>query len=128
MRVLVVVVSGVVLLALVAAMASSCDASTHEMRILGLGATLVAGLVRLAFAGTASTPGVDTGSGPDSVRRGPPDPRPQLAGSTCSHCEQKIMLETEAVLCKTCQKPLHRECRKDHKQAAHAPRPAQAYR
>jgi hypothetical protein len=129
MRVLVVVLGGVVLLAVVAVSLSSCAADTHDMEILTFLVVMVGGLVRLLAAGKEShAVRANPPSGPDSVRLGPPDPRPQLAGSTCAQCEQKIMLEIEAVLCKTCERPLHRECRKQHRVDAHRPVSGQAYR
>jgi thiol:disulfide interchange protein len=129
MRVLVVVVSGVMILAFAAVVVTSCDTSPEGSRVIMLCLGLLGAVVRLASLAKGNR-AVPTGTepSPDSARFGPPDPRPQLAGSACAHCEQKIMLQTEAVLCKTCKKPLHRECRKQHKADAHRPISGQAYR
>jgi hypothetical protein len=128
-RVLVVVVSVVMSIAFLAVVATSCEAGEGEGRLLFLCFTLVAAIVRVAaMSKPTGAVAIGTEAAPDSARRGPPDPRPQLAGSTCAHCEQKIMLETEAALCKTCEKPLHRECRRQHKTDAHRPISGQAYR
>ena len=129
MRVLVVVVSIVMSIAFLAVVATSCEAGGGEGHLLLLCFTLVAAIVRVAVLDKPiGAVALGTEAAPDSARRGPPDPRPQLAGSTCAHCEQKIMLETEGALCKTCEKPLHRECRKPHKTDAHRPVSGQAYR
>jgi hypothetical protein len=128
-RVLLVVVSGVLILAFATVAVATCESSEGDLHGVGLLVLFAAGLVRLALSSRAGDAGAaGTGSGPSSVRRGPPDPRPQLAGSACAHCEQKIMLELEAALCKTCDKPLHRDCRKPHKTDAHRELSGQAYR
>lgn len=95
--------------------------------VMMLGAC-VAGLVTLVrvLASRSTAPG-----GWDDAtahRYGPPDPRPQLAGGRCDHCKQKIMTELEAALCKKCNVPLHRECRRDHRAETHRPRSGQVYR
>jgi len=128
-RVLLVVVSAVMLLAFLAVVVTSCDASAGEVRLYTLCFTIVGAIVRVAMMnnGRAGVP-PGTEPAPDSARRGPADPRPQLAGACCAQCDQKIMLQTEGALCKTCEKPLHRECRKAHKADAHRPVSGQAYR
>ena len=67
---------------------------------------------------------------PDQLigRFGPSDDRPQLVGSQCVHCAQKILTSMEAVPCKLCKEPLHRECRKDHRRDVHEKRSTSAYR
>jgi hypothetical protein len=67
---------------------------------------------------------------PDQLvgRFGPSDNKPQLAGSKCVHCEQKILISVEAVPCKHCQRPVHLECRKEHRRAAHVKPSPSVYR
>ncbi len=126
MRVLVLLVSTVLILALGTVLVTSCDADGSQLHILALCVALIAGVARLTRASTARPPGADVD--PSSLRFGPPDPRPQLAGSTCAHCARKVTVETDGVLCKACASPLHRECRKEHKADAHRPASGQAYR
>ncbi len=129
MRVLVGVVTAVMFIAFLSVVVTSCDASAGEARLLFVCFSLVATFVRLAMSSKpAGAVAVGTEASPDSARWGPPNARPQLAGATCGHCEQKIMLETEGALCKTCEKPLHRECRRQHKIDAHRVVSGQAYR
>jgi hypothetical protein len=67
---------------------------------------------------------------PDQLvgRFGPSDDSPQLAGSKCAGCEQKILTNVEAVHCKVCNQPVHRDCRKDHRRDAHTRRSPAVYR
>jgi hypothetical protein len=57
---------------------------------------------------------------PMSGQDEPEDPAPQIAGSKCVHCASKILFALEAKPCGTCGEPLHRDCRKDHRVAAHS--------
>jgi hypothetical protein len=50
---------------------------------------------------------------------------PQVAGSPCTHCRQRIVSHLEGTLCNQCQQPVHRACRKDHRANAH-PKPTRA--
>lgn len=61
-------------------------------------------------------------------RDGPEDPTPQLAGAKCVHCAQKITSELEGRFCKLCSAPIHHDCRKDHRLAAHTAPSRSAYR
>jgi hypothetical protein len=61
-------------------------------------------------------------------RYGPSDDQPQIAGSKCVSCEQKIVVVAEAVLCKRCKRPVHTECWTDHRRAAHQKRSSTVYR
>jgi hypothetical protein len=58
----------------------------------------------------------------------PPFTGPQLAGSECTHCHQRIISYLVGVQCKRCQLPLHRDCRKDHRAEAHARPASSVYR
>jgi hypothetical protein len=53
---------------------------------------------------------------------------PQLVGKDCVHCQRKIQMQSDGMLCKACQQPLHRACRKDHRVDAHRPEPRAVYR
>jgi hypothetical protein len=55
---------------------------------------------------------------------GPDDATPQLTGSKCIHCKQEILNSFYAVACKTCDQPVHKDCRKDHRRDAHAKAPS----
>jgi hypothetical protein len=61
-------------------------------------------------------------------RHGPSDDTPQLAGSKCVHCDRKILSVMEAAPCKACKKPLHNDCRKEHRADAHGKAPRAVYR
>jgi hypothetical protein len=67
---------------------------------------------------------------PDQLvgRFGPSDDSPQLAGSKCAACEQKILTDIEAAACKVCNQPVHRDCRRDHRRDAHRRRSPAVYR
>lgn len=83
---------------------------------------MLGGAVRLAravFEHDSPPQGVDSSREPDE----PPFIGPQLAGSECTHCHQKIISYLVGVQCKRFQLPLHRDCRKDHRAEAYA-RPA----
>src|SRR5262245_23287938 len=58
---------------------------------------------------------------PDQMRGryGPSSEGPQLAGSKCVHCGAKILSTMEATTCRRCNKPVHLDCRKDHRAEAH---------
>lgn len=49
----------------------------------------------------------------------PPYVGPQLVGKSCVHCQQKILLQSLAALCRACKQPVHLDCRKDHRSTAH---------
>ncbi len=68
--------------------------------------------------------GVDSSRDPDE----PPFTGPQLAGSDCTHCHQKIVSYLVGVQCKRCKLPVHRDCLKDHRAEAHAKPAGSAYR
>lgn len=55
----------------------------------------------------------------------PADTAPQVAGSRCTHCRQKIVSHLEGMRCNQCEQPVHRACRKDHRADVH-PKPAHA--
>jgi hypothetical protein len=64
----------------------------------------------------------------------PDDPRffehtslPQIAGSRCGFCQQKITADLDGRFCKDCRAPIHKDCRKEHRAAAHTKRQG-AYR
>ena len=59
-------------------------------------------------------------------RFGPDDPTPQLAGASCVHCQEKITSALEAMACKVCNKPVHFDCKKEHKADAHSEKQTRA--
>jgi hypothetical protein len=61
-------------------------------------------------------------------RYGPSDDGPQLAGSKCAYCDQKILTAVEATACRVCNAPVHVRCRKDHRVDAHRPESGVPYR
>lgn len=98
------------------------------------GLVLVAGgMARIYFrARSLAANDVRRGPAPDEDqlvgRHGPSEEGPQLAGSKCVHCAQKILSTLEASACRVCAAPLHRECRKEHRRDAHRETSGQAYR
>jgi len=72
--------------------------------------------------------------GPTAGRPSRDDPRflehtsvPQLAGMKCGFCATKITGEFDGRFCKDCGVPIHKDCRKEHRAAAHTKRQG-AYR
>jgi len=113
---------------IVAGIAFATLTSDHAFQIIALCSSVVFGLARIVrgLQPFDTPPGAWTDDLAD--RFGPPDSRPQLAGSKCAACAQKIMSEMEAALCRQCGAALHRGCRKDHRVEAHRERSGQAYR
>lgn len=100
---------------------------------LGLGALLFAavvfrirGIVRRARAERFQGPDPD----PDQMvgRFGPSEDAPQLAGSRCAYCGQRIVTALEAATCRVCQMPVHHRCSKDHRLDKHRPESGVPYR
>ena len=91
--------------------------------ILAWGA-IIGGLVRLVKA-LATPDSHQLGYDPSRDVGEPPYSGPQLAGSTCTHCRQKIVSQLLGAVCKQCSQPVHRDCRKEHRADAH-PKPARA--
>jgi hypothetical protein len=61
-------------------------------------------------------------------RHGPSDDGPQLAGSKCAYCDQKILAAVDATACRVCNMPVHLRCRKDHRVDAHRSESGAPYR
>lgn len=47
-------------------------------------------------------------------------PIAQIAGSDCIHCKKKIVSRLDGTMCKSCDEPVHFDCRDEHKAGAHA--------
>jgi hypothetical protein len=105
---------------LVTVVSLSFGGSTY---IVAWGAIL-GGIIRLAKALSAEN-GPRRGYDPTRDADEPGHSGPQIAGSACAHCTRKIVSEALGVVCKQCEQPLHRDCRKDHRADAH-PKPARA--
>ncbi|MEP7123247.1 MAG: hypothetical protein ABJE95_20125 [Byssovorax sp.] len=88
---------------------------------------IIGGVIRLVKA-LAMPENPQLGYDPARDADEPPYSGPQLAGSICTHCRQKIVSHLVGALCKQCNQPVHRDCRKDHRAEAHPKRPRAAYR
>lgn len=123
------IMSGAVIMGLgvlVTAASFQASASSGGGHVIAYGAIFF-GLVRM-IRGFAAPDGGPRFNDQMIGRDGPPDPRPQLAGAKCIHCQSKILGELEAVACALRNKPVHRDCRREHRADAHAKRPRAPYR
>lgn len=94
--------------------------------VIACGAILVGAvrLLRALFENDSPLPGVDSSGDPDE----PPFTDPQLAGSECVQCHQRIVSYLVGVECKRCQLRVHGDGRKDHRAEAHAKPEDSVYR
>lgn len=53
---------------------------------------------------------------------------PQLAGSRCCHCAQKIVVQSDGMICDLCREPMHEDCQEAHAVAHHEPSMGSTYR
>jgi hypothetical protein len=95
-----------------------------------LGALAITGFrLSRAFGGLDASPVRGPEPDPDQmIGRHQDAEGPQLAGSKCAYCAQKILTSTEAVACRVCKAPVHVHCRKDHRRDAHRKESGAPYR
>lgn len=104
-------------------------------RLLGAGFCSLAALpiVLDVFTGTVIAMALFLAASAIAIATAPASPRsdsvartsepapigPQIAGETCIACSTKIVLHSEATSCTKCGKPVHHDCLRAHRQAAH---------
>ncbi len=100
---------------LLIAFASTTSSSLVSLRPIMLVGCCIIGLLRLGRTPTTHPRELASPAEQQPLVLGA-DTAPRIAGEPCTHCGSKIESRLDGTACKTCERPLHHDCRASHGQ------------